>query len=150
VNQALVGALAVSLTATAAAGVLAGGGWTLLGIGWAPLAIAFSYATGMHVLHRNRAGPPFMSNGEAVEAAREAPGLRGALLGFALAALVILLAARYLAYWRSRLRCRSWRSRSPACEPALTTWRSATCWAATASTWSSCWRSTWPTDPARC
>src|SRR5918996_1552706 len=43
VNQALIGSLAITLTSLAAAGVLVGDGVTLLGEGWAPLAIAAMY-----------------------------------------------------------------------------------------------------------
>ncbi len=97
INQALVGALAISLTATAAAGILSGGNLTILGVGWAPLVIAAGYAVGMRVLHLNRRGPPFMTAEQEAAAEEEAPSLRRALVGFVVAALVILVAARYLA-----------------------------------------------------
>jgi cation:H+ antiporter len=97
VNQALVGALAISLTATAAAGILVGGDLTLLGVGWAPLAVAFGYVSGMYTLHRNRGGPPFSTADEEERAEAAAPSLRGALISFALSALVILVAGRFLA-----------------------------------------------------
>ena len=97
INQALVGSLAIALTATAAAGTLTGRGLTLFGIGWAPLAIFFGYAAGMRVLHFNRPEPPFETPAEVAEGVRQAPALRRALLGFGLAALAIVLAARYLA-----------------------------------------------------
>jgi cation:H+ antiporter len=97
INQALVAALAISLTATAAAGVLVAGDFTLLGAGWAPLMIGVGYLGGMRLLHINRAGPPFESVREARAAERETPRLRGAVLGFLAAAAVILLAARFLA-----------------------------------------------------
>jgi cation:H+ antiporter len=97
INQALVGSLAIALTATAAAGTLTAQDLTVLGIGWAPLAIVFGYAAGMRVLYLNRPEPPFETPAEATQAAREAPELRRAALGFGLAALVIILVARYLA-----------------------------------------------------
>jgi len=97
INQALVGALAIALTATAAAGVLTGGTFTVLGIGWAPLAIALGYAAGMRTLYLNRREPPFETAAEEVAAEVAAPPLRQAVLGFALAAVVILVAARFLA-----------------------------------------------------
>jgi cation:H+ antiporter len=97
INQALVGALAISLTAVAAAGVLAGGELTLLGVGWAPLAIVLGYVAGMRVLHLNRGGPAFETPAEATEAIARAPRLSTAALGFVLAALVVLVAARFLA-----------------------------------------------------
>lgn len=97
INQALLGALAISLTATAAGGILAGRDLALLGVGWAPAAVAVGYVAGMRVLHDNRGEPPFTTPAETHAAARTAPSLRRASLGFAAAALTILIAARYLA-----------------------------------------------------
>jgi cation:H+ antiporter len=97
VNQALVGLLAIALTAVAAAGVLTGETLTLLGVGWAPLVIAVSYLGGMRLLHVTRREPPFAPATTAPVAtarpAGEAPSLPRAALGFAIAALLILVAA---------------------------------------------------------
>ncbi len=97
VNQALVGALGISLTAVAAAGVLVRAELSLLGIGWAPLAVGLGYAAGVRLLHRNRGGPPFSTEIEAAEAALAAPSLVRAGAGFLAASAVILVAARFLA-----------------------------------------------------
>jgi cation:H+ antiporter len=97
INQALVGALAIALTAAAAAGVLAGERLSFGPLGWAPVVIAAGYAAGMRLLHISRKNPPFQTEAEAKRAARAAPPLRRAVVGFALAALVILGAARSLA-----------------------------------------------------
>jgi cation:H+ antiporter len=59
--------------------------------------LAFGYGVGMRVLHANRPEPPFTTPDQAAEAARGAPSLRQAVVGFALAALLILGAARFLA-----------------------------------------------------
>jgi cation:H+ antiporter len=96
-NQALVGVLAITLTALAGAGLLAGGSFTLLGVGWAPLLIGVGYVGGMRLLHLNRKAPPFETLEEARRAERRAPSLRVAALGFALAGVVILVAAQFLA-----------------------------------------------------
>jgi cation:H+ antiporter len=96
INQTLVGLLAITLVALAAAGLLSGDG-SLLGIGWSTLAIAFTYIAGMRMLHRNRPEPPFRTP-EAIDAARKrSPPLRRSIAGIALAALVILIAAPFLA-----------------------------------------------------
>jgi cation:H+ antiporter len=97
INQALVGALGISLIAAAAAGALVPGAGSLLGVGWAPIMIVVGYAAGMRLLHINRAGPPFEAVSQARAAAREAPSLQGAIVGFLAAAALILLAARFLA-----------------------------------------------------
>jgi len=97
INQALVGALAVALTAAAAAGVLAGERLSLGPLGWAPLLIVVGYAAGIRLVHVSRKNPLFQTEAEAKRAAREAPPLPRAVVGFVLAALVILAAARTLA-----------------------------------------------------
>lgn len=97
INQALVGALAISLTATAAAGILVGHDIALAGIGWAPVMITFGYVTGMRLLHTNRGEPPFSTPEETARAERTAPALRPAIAGFALASVMILVSARFLA-----------------------------------------------------
>jgi cation:H+ antiporter len=97
INQSLIATLAITLTATAAAGMLASGTTTVAWIGWAPLAIALGYAAGMRALYRNRAEPPFETVDEAAAAAQRAPSLQLALTGFVLATLVTVVAARFLA-----------------------------------------------------
>lgn len=97
VNQAVVGTLGMTLTATAAVGVLTDQHLSLLGVGWAPLAISFGYVAGMRIIHLNRAGPPFLAPEEAAAVAATAPKLRRAVLSFVLAAAVVFVAARFLA-----------------------------------------------------
>lgn len=96
-NQALVGMLAICLTATAAAGVLAGHGFAVLGLGWAPLAILLGYLAGSRVLFANRSLPLFESAAEAKAHNEQAPALAPAVVGFAVAAVVIFVAAQFLA-----------------------------------------------------
>jgi cation:H+ antiporter len=97
VNQTLVATLAILLTSLAVIGTLSRAG-AVVGFGWPALAIGFTYFAGMRLLHRNRAEPPF-ATGEEVAAARRArrAGLRRAMIGFGLAAVVILMAAPFLA-----------------------------------------------------
>jgi cation:H+ antiporter len=96
-NQLAVGAVAVGLCAVAALGVLVPNE-TPLGIGWATGGLALAYVGGIRFLHRNRPEPPFRSP-EEVKAARPRRGeVRRAGVWFALAALVVLLAAPFLAW----------------------------------------------------
>lgn len=98
VNQSLIGLLAIGLTLVALAGMQAGGDVSFLGFGWAPLAIFATYLITMRQLHLQRAEPPFVAAGERILDASEAhPHLRRPVIGFVLAALVILLAAPFLA-----------------------------------------------------
>lgn len=101
VNQALVGLLAIVLTGTAAAGVLSDGGLSILGVGWAPLVVAGMYLAGVRLLHENRSEPPFeRADGAGAEgdgAGSERGSVRRPAVGFALAALVILGVAPFLA-----------------------------------------------------
>lgn len=96
INQVLVGLLAITLTALAAIGISAHAGFSILNIGWAPLTIGLAYLAGMRLLHVNRSGPPFEPHAEAEEGA-EGPGLKRAFAGFAVATIVVLVAAPYLA-----------------------------------------------------
>jgi cation:H+ antiporter len=97
INQALVGTLALSLTVLAALGIASGSTLTIAGLGWAPFVIGLAYIAGMRLLHRNREGPPFRSPKE-VTAAKPPPRTLGpAVVGFGVAALMILVAARYVA-----------------------------------------------------
>jgi cation:H+ antiporter len=96
VSQAAVGTIGIGLTAVAVVGVLAGGG-NVLGLGWATLAIAVGYVAGMRLLHANRPEPPFRTEAQAEQMKRLATGLRPALVGFAAGAVVIVIAAPFLA-----------------------------------------------------
>jgi cation:H+ antiporter len=96
INQALVGVLGICLAAIAAAGVLSSS-FSLAGLAWPTLAIAFTYGAGMRLLHRNRPEPPFRTAEDVVAARRRAAPLRRAITGFGLSALVILIAAPFLA-----------------------------------------------------
>jgi cation:H+ antiporter len=96
INQALVGVLGICLTAIAAAGILSSS-FSLAGLAWPTLAIAFAYGAGMRLLHRNRPEPPFRTPEDVSAARRRAAPLRRSIVGFALSALVILIAAPSLA-----------------------------------------------------
>lgn len=96
INQALVGVLGICLTAIAAAGVVSSG-FSLAGLAWPTVAIAFAYGAGMRLLHRNRPEPPFRSPEDVATARRRAVPLRRAIVGFGLSTLVILVAAPWLA-----------------------------------------------------
>lgn len=96
INQALVGLLGIGLTAIAAAGLLSSS-FSVAGLAWPTLAIAFTYGAGMRLLHRNRPEPPFRAPEDVAAARRLAPPLRRALVGFTFSALVILAAAPSLA-----------------------------------------------------
>jgi cation:H+ antiporter len=93
VNQLAVGTLGVCLAALAALGI-AVPGVRIGGLGWSSAAIAATYLTGMWSLRRNRPAPPF---GADMRAGTPRPALRGALVRFAGAGAVILLAAPCLA-----------------------------------------------------
>ena len=96
IGQALVGTLAVSLTALAAIGVLSRQESTVAGLGWAPLAIGAGYILGTRLLHVNRAVPEAAGSDDG-GTGRNGPSLRTAVIGFAIAATVILIAGPYLA-----------------------------------------------------
>lgn len=102
-NQVLVGILGIVLLAIAAAGIVAHLNLALLGWGWAPLAIAVTYVLGMRLLHVNRSQPAFEEPDAAEERHQADPSLRAAILGFIGAAVVILIAARFLASSASAL-----------------------------------------------
>lgn len=97
INQALVGVLAMFLTALAVLGILGGGTPAALGLGWPVIAIAVGYGAGMRLLHRNREEPPFRTPAEVAEAVPGRPALRRAVIEFSATALVIFVAAPYLA-----------------------------------------------------
>ncbi|MGE3268885.1 MAG: sodium:calcium antiporter [Chloroflexota bacterium] len=96
-NQALVGTLAIWLTAAAIAGVVAGPTVTVLGLGWGTIAILIGYVAGTRVLFANRTLPAFESWTEAAEHRASAPPLRPAIIMFAIAAAIIFVAAQFLA-----------------------------------------------------
>jgi cation:H+ antiporter len=81
INQALVGVLGICLTAIAAVGVLSSS-FTLVGLAWPTIAIAFTYGAGMRLLHRNRPEPPFRTPEDVAAARRHAAPLRRSAIGF--------------------------------------------------------------------
>jgi cation:H+ antiporter len=96
VNQLAVGSLAVCLTVIAALGIVVPGA-TIVGFGWATVCVGFVYVVGMHYLHRNRPEPPFRRPEEVAAARPSRRALRRAEARFAVAAVVILIAAPFLA-----------------------------------------------------
>ena len=98
VNQAMVAALAISLTSLAAVGVLSDDNFTILGVGWAPVLIGFGYVLGMRMLHTNRTDASGTGARDRTRKAdRGGKGLRRPVIGFTVAAAVILAAAPFLA-----------------------------------------------------
>ncbi len=97
VNQALLGTLAIFLTAVAVLGILGAGTGSILGLGWPATAIGVAYLAGMRLIHRNREEPSFRTPAEVAAARPGRPALRRAVIEFAVAALVIFLAAPFLA-----------------------------------------------------
>ena len=95
-NQGLVGVLGITLAALAALGIVTTGLMPRIALGWAPLTIVAVYLAGIRLLHLNRAAPPFRQPAQ-VEARPSQQRLRRAAIGFAIAAIVILVAAPYLA-----------------------------------------------------
>jgi cation:H+ antiporter len=94
-EQAMVGVLAMTLTAIAAAGTLAGE-IGIFGLGWAPMTIAIAYVFGIRLIHANR-GREASNAGRTPADARASSGLRRPVIGFALAAAAIIVAGPYLA-----------------------------------------------------
>jgi cation:H+ antiporter len=97
INQALVGALGICLTAIAAAGMLTQSGFALLGLGWPVAAVGFGYVAGMRLHHLTREEPPFRTPEEVAAHRPSRPAVRRAMVGVAAAGLVIFFAGRYLA-----------------------------------------------------
>lgn len=97
INQALVGTLGVCLTVLAALGVLAGRSVGSFPLGWSSGVIGFGYLAGMRLLHRNREEPPFRTPQEVTKLKPRPASLRRAVVWFAGSALLILVAAPYLA-----------------------------------------------------
>jgi cation:H+ antiporter len=88
-SQAIIGTLAIALTAVAAVALVVGDRVAVFGIGWAPLVIVVGYVLGTRLMYQNRG----------VVAKERGPGrsLRAAVVGFAVSAAVILAAAPFLA-----------------------------------------------------
>jgi cation:H+ antiporter len=103
INQALVGTLGIFLTVIAALGVLAGRGIQGFPFGWSTVVIGFGYVAGMRLMHRNREEPPFRTPEEVADVKPRRRVLQRAIIGFALAALVILIAAPFLAASAAKL-----------------------------------------------
>ena len=97
VNQALLGSLAIFLTTMAVLGILGGSSDGALGFGWPAAMIGIAYVAGIRLIHRNREAPPFRTPAEVAEARPGRPALRRAVIEFSVAALVIFLAAPFLA-----------------------------------------------------
>jgi len=97
VNQALVGAVGISLTVIAALGILLDSGHTAIVLGWPTLAIAFTYTAGMRLLHVNREAPPFRTEAQVEKVAPTPTQLRTGLVGFVVSAAAIIVAAPTLA-----------------------------------------------------
>jgi cation:H+ antiporter len=95
-NQLLVGILGIFLTVVAVLGVLSDGA-SGVPVGLSTVVIGFAYAGGMRLLHRNREEPVFRTRAEVAEAAPRRRELRLAVVGFAASALVIVIAAPFLA-----------------------------------------------------
>ncbi len=102
-NQVLVGTLGVLLTVLAVLGVLAGAGPRSVPFGWSTAVVGFVYIVGMRLLHRNREEPPFRTPAEVEQRKAHPRALQRAFVWFALAALVILVAAPSLAASTARL-----------------------------------------------
>ena len=96
-TQATIGVLAIALTAIAAAGVLAGDMAVLGYFGWPSLAIAGGYVLGMRLIYKNRGDKPSSSDDDQRAEKPRKAGLRGPIIGFALSAAAILVAAPFLA-----------------------------------------------------
>lgn len=97
VNQAMVGVLAIAVTAIAAAGVLAGEIAVLFGVGWAPLTIALAYVLGIRLIHRQGTSEQPRRDQDTRESTAGDASLRAATIGFAVAAGAILVAGPFLA-----------------------------------------------------
>jgi len=98
VNQALVGTLAICLMAVAAIGLALGPAYAIGVVGPATLIVALAYIGGMYIINRNRGEPPFRTPEQAAAARPSRARLRTSVVGFAGAALVIVVAAPYLAW----------------------------------------------------
>jgi cation:H+ antiporter len=97
INQAMVGVLAMALTAVAAAAVLSADTFAIAGIGWAPIVIAVAYVLGVRLIHTNRSDGNDDADGPAAADDEASGGLRAPAIGFAVSAVAILAAAPFLA-----------------------------------------------------
>ncbi len=97
VNQMLVGVLAIITTVIAAVGIISPLNIGFLGAGWATLLLGMTYLLGMRLLHVNRGEGTFENEEASAGHPEGGSALRNAVIGFALAAAVILFAAKYLA-----------------------------------------------------
>lgn len=95
-NQLAVGTVGICVTVIAALGILVPG-WTVFGFGWATVAVGITYVAGMRHLHRNRPEPPFRRPEEVAAARPTRREYRRAVIGFAVASVVILAVAPSLA-----------------------------------------------------
>jgi cation:H+ antiporter len=102
VSQVTVAVIAIGLTAVATVGVLAGGG-AVLGLGWASLIIGTGYVAGVRLLHASRPEPPFRTAAQLAEAQPPPGALPGAVAGFAIAAIAIVVASPFLAWSTARV-----------------------------------------------
>jgi cation:H+ antiporter len=97
INQLLVGATAISLTAIIVAGIVSGESATVLGVGWAPLAAFASYVAAMRILHVNRGVSILEGTPHPAIPDQRQRMLRRSVFGFVVGTVVILLTARFLA-----------------------------------------------------
>lgn len=97
INQTLVGVLAIGLGAIGAAGLVTGETLVFGPVGWAPILVLFGYLSGMRLLHLNRSQPPFEAAELPDDDGSNGRALRRAVIGFAVAAVVTLIAANTLA-----------------------------------------------------
>jgi cation:H+ antiporter len=96
VNQLAVGTLALLLATFAILGLVLQPA-AIVGASWITWAIAATYVSGMRFLHRNRAEPPFQPADEVAASYPRRAKVRQAAVAFATSALVILIAAPFLA-----------------------------------------------------
>lgn len=97
VSQSLTAALAISLAATAALGILADRQLPWLPFGWSTLLLAAGYGAGMWVLRRRERAGDAEHPADEPDAGRGGGGLLKPLMGFTVAALTILVVANFLA-----------------------------------------------------
>lgn len=106
INQALIGALAIGLTAVAIIGMAIDPRFGLGVLGPATLIIAVGYLGGMSIIHRNREEPRLSTNDDTGKTRLSRERLPAPALRFAVASIVILVAAPYLAESTSQIAVR--------------------------------------------
>lgn len=99
-TQAVIAALAIGLTATAAIGILSADHPALLRIGWAVMLVAVGYGLGMRMVHRRRKRDEPTREAQPPAQPRQ---LRGPIVRFSIAAVAVLSAAPFLASSGSQL-----------------------------------------------